>query len=98
MPCSFFKGCYKRNNDYNIHAFSGTSRLSFKIRLKFKNILKLICKVMLMQDQPDCNFFFYFKTWKDPRLAWNTSHYGGVKSIRLKESSIWRPDIEVANQ
>lgn len=42
--------------------------------------------------------FMLFQTWKDPRLAWNTSHYGGVKSIRLKESSIWRPDIEVANQ
>lgn len=34
-----FKGCYKRNNDYNIHAYSGTSRLSFKIRLNFKNML-----------------------------------------------------------
>lgn len=42
--------------------------------------------------------FMLTQTWKDPRLAWNTSHYGGVKSIRLKESSIWRPDIEVANQ
>lgn len=38
MPSSFFKGCYKRNNDNNIHAYSGTSRLSFKIRLKFKNM------------------------------------------------------------
>lgn len=66
--------------------------------LKICSLLKLICKVMLTQDQPDWIFFFCFKTWKDPRLAWNTSHYGGVKSIRLKDSSIWRPDIEVTNQ
>lgn len=42
--------------------------------------------------------FMLVQTWKDPRLAWNTSQYGGIKSIRMRERSIWRPDIEVANQ
>lgn len=27
--------------------------------LKICCLLKLICKVMLMQDQPDCNFFLF---------------------------------------
>lgn len=42
--------------------------------------------------------FMLVQTWKDPRLAWNTSLYGGVKSIRLRERNIWLPDIQVANQ
>ncbi|XP_046344475.2 neuronal acetylcholine receptor subunit alpha-2-like [Haliotis rufescens] len=31
--------------------------------------------------------------WKDPRLAWNASEYGGMGTIRLPVDKLWIPDI-----
>lgn len=35
------------------------------------------------------------KWWKDPRLRWNTSDYGGVNQIILPFKDVWTPDITV---
>ncbi|XP_022105188.1 neuronal acetylcholine receptor subunit alpha-7-like [Acanthaster planci] len=35
--------------------------------------------------------------WTDPTLAWNQSHYGGVKNIRLPPSHLWTPDVLLYN-
>nr|XP_022333676.1 neuronal acetylcholine receptor subunit alpha-7-like [Crassostrea virginica] len=33
--------------------------------------------------------------WKDPRLRWNTSDYGGVNQIILPFQDLWTPDISL---
>jgi nicotinic acetylcholine receptor len=35
--------------------------------------------------------------WKDYKLHWNETEYGGVKSIRLPSKMIWTPDILMYN-
>lgn len=37
------------------------------------------------------------QTWRDPRLQWNTSEYGGVRQIRLPRKQLWTPDIVLYN-
>ncbi|XP_061171933.1 neuronal acetylcholine receptor subunit alpha-10-like [Saccostrea echinata] len=41
--------------------------------------------------------FMFQQIWKDPRLTWNTTEYGGIKSIRFPYNSVWHPDIEIEN-
>jgi len=36
--------------------------------------------------------------WKDYNLAWNKSEYGGISSVRIPPSNIWRPDIFMYNR
>ncbi len=36
--------------------------------------------------------------WKDYKLDWNETEYGGVKSIRLPSKMIWTPDILMYNR
>merc|ERR1711915_110164 len=35
--------------------------------------------------------------WKDYRLQWHESEYGGVNVIRLNSKKVWLPDIELYN-
>ena len=39
-----------------------------------------------------------WKEWKDYKLDWNETEYGGVKSIRLPSKMIWTPDILMYNR
>ena len=43
-------------------------------------------------------FILRTKLWKDYKLVWNASEYGGVQSIRLPSSMIWTPDILMYNR
>ena len=36
--------------------------------------------------------------WKDYKLGWDESEYGGVHSIRLPSSRVWNPDILMYNR
>ena len=36
--------------------------------------------------------------WNDYNLAWNASDYGGVQSIRVPSTMIWKPDILMYNR
>ncbi|XP_046366430.2 neuronal acetylcholine receptor subunit beta-4-like [Haliotis rufescens] len=33
--------------------------------------------------------------WRDYRLSWNTSHYGGVSALSVPASQIWKPDFSM---
>ncbi|KAL9985122.1 hypothetical protein ACROYT_G007489 [Oculina patagonica] len=35
--------------------------------------------------------------WINPRMAWNPSEYGGIKSINLNPELLWTPDIVLYN-
>ncbi|XP_057303519.1 neuronal acetylcholine receptor subunit alpha-10-like [Hydractinia symbiolongicarpus] len=37
------------------------------------------------------------QVWHNPYLKWNTSDYGGVKTVNLKPENIWLPDITLYN-
>ncbi|XP_025079671.1 neuronal acetylcholine receptor subunit alpha-10-like [Pomacea canaliculata] len=37
------------------------------------------------------------QTWKDPRLRWNVSDFGGVQQITLPKEKVWTPDIVLYN-
>ena len=36
--------------------------------------------------------------WKDYSLGWNESEYGGITSVRIPPSNIWKPDIFMYNR
>ena len=36
--------------------------------------------------------------WTDYNLAWNESEYGGIPSVRIPPSHIWKPDIFMYNR
>ncbi|KAK7482712.1 hypothetical protein BaRGS_00026010 [Batillaria attramentaria] len=40
---------------------------------------------------------FIVQTWRDPRLRWNASEYGGLQQIRLPRHKLWTPDIVLYN-
>ena len=35
--------------------------------------------------------------WKDPRLKWNSTEFGGIKELFKSQSDIWRPKIRFMN-
>jgi len=36
--------------------------------------------------------------WRDYKLTWNTSEYGGVSSVSVPASRIWTPDVVLYNR
>ncbi|XP_059160694.1 neuronal acetylcholine receptor subunit alpha-7-like [Physella acuta] len=40
---------------------------------------------------------FIVQMWNDPRLKWNSSEFGGVRSVRLPASKLWTPDLVLYN-
>jgi hypothetical protein len=41
---------------------------------------------------------FLSQNWMDYQLNWNTTEYGGVKSIRIHPKFIWTPDLLMYNR
>ena len=39
-----------------------------------------------------------FQTWRDYKLSWNASEFGGIDVVRLLPSSIWKPDVVLYNR
>jgi len=35
--------------------------------------------------------------WKDSRLSWDPSEYGGVDILRISPYSLWKPDLRLYN-
>lgn len=35
--------------------------------------------------------------WENPMLGWNSSHYGGIKSVNVDPSKVWIPDVILYN-
>ncbi|KAL8595896.1 hypothetical protein ACOMHN_018208 [Nucella lapillus] len=40
---------------------------------------------------------FIVQTWRDPRLRWNASEFGGLEQVRLARERLWTPDIVLYN-
>jgi nicotinic acetylcholine receptor len=36
--------------------------------------------------------------WKDEKLKWNSSNYGGLTTLNLADHEIWQPDIFLYNR
>ncbi|CAH1406798.1 unnamed protein product [Nezara viridula] len=36
--------------------------------------------------------------WRDDKLQWNASDYGGLKHLHLADHEIWQPDIALYNR
>ena len=41
---------------------------------------------------------FNFKLWKDPRLSWNHSDYGGTSNISLSANEVWILNMGLRNR
>uniref|UniRef100_T1KI33 Neurotransmitter-gated ion-channel ligand-binding domain-containing protein n=1 Tax=Tetranychus urticae TaxID=32264 RepID=T1KI33_TETUR len=37
-------------------------------------------------------------SWTDVNLTWNSSDYGGLTSLRIPSSRIWKPDLLLYNR
>jgi len=40
---------------------------------------------------------FIVQVWKDPRLSWDPSKFGGVNTVRLPANKLWIPDLVLYN-
>jgi len=38
------------------------------------------------------------QVWNNPFLVWNESDFGGIKSINVKPSVVWTPDVYLYNK
>lgn len=38
------------------------------------------------------------QTWTDYKLVWDPKEYGGIKSLKLPSSTLWKPDILLFNR
>jgi len=45
-----------------------------------------------------CVCALYGKTWRDYRLTWNASQFGGLSHVYLSTSDIWTPDATLYNK
>lgn len=43
-------------------------------------------------------FFKLFQAWKDEKLKWNASDYGGLKQAHLGIHEVWQPDVVLYNR
>ena len=39
------------------------------------------------------NFFLIPQIWFNPLLTWNSSEFGGLKTINVSPKKVWLPDI-----
>ena len=35
----------------------------------------------------------FTQTWRDQRLTWNATAYGGIQDVKLPISELWTPDM-----
>jgi len=40
----------------------------------------------------------FLQKWKDYRLSWNTSEFGGADKLNVPMSKLWLPDITMWNK
>ncbi|NXL13051.1 ACH10 protein, partial [Setophaga kirtlandii] len=66
--------------------------------------LNVTLKVTLAQiidmderNQVLTSYLWVRQTWLDAHLAWDKEEYGGIDSIRIPSSYVWRPDIILYN-
>ena len=63
------------------------------------NLTTAFCFAFLsVWSHGDLCFVHLVQEWKDYKLSWNTTEYGGVQSIRLPSKMIWTPDILMYNR
>jgi len=44
-----------------------------------------------------CSCIVSVQYWKDERLRWDPSEYGGASSLRVTANRIWKPDLRLYN-
>lgn len=44
------------------------------------------------------SYLWVRQTWQDAHLTWDKDEYGGIDSIRIPSSYVWRPDIILYNK
>ncbi|XP_041357597.1 neuronal acetylcholine receptor subunit alpha-10-like [Gigantopelta aegis] len=68
--------------------FRPTDRVNVSVTITFQSIEDLN-----ERENTFTSTLLLVQTWKDPRLKWNLTKYGGVRTIKLAVSSVWTPDI-----
>ena len=61
--------------------------------------LSLIARDLAMDDEWNLKVNAHIQAfWLDYRLSWEPEEYGGIKTINVPASKVWRPDIGIFNQ
>ena len=50
------------------------------------------------RNQVLTSYLWVRQAWLDAHLAWDKDAYGGIDSIRIPSSYVWRPDIVLYNK
>ncbi|XP_026697079.1 neuronal acetylcholine receptor subunit alpha-10-like [Athene cunicularia] len=50
------------------------------------------------RNQVLTTYLWVRQAWLDARLAWDKDTYGGIDSIRIPSSYVWRPDVILYNK
>lgn len=65
------------------------SRTKYRITEK----IEVIKKDKDVKMSSNFNFFLNPQIWFNPLLAWNSSEFGGLKTINVSPKKVWLPDI-----
>ena len=71
------------------------------IQLHSPSCISIITMVILFQNlknQIMTTNLWVEQFWRDYKLEWDPSEYGGVKSLHVPADHIWRPDIVLYNK
>lgn len=60
---------------------------------KITKKLKRLKKDKDVKMPSNFNFFLIPQIWFNPLLAWNSSEFGGLKTINVSPKKVWLPDI-----
>ncbi|KAM9332553.1 acetylcholine receptor subunit epsilon [Pholidichthys leucotaenia] len=80
---------YKKNIRPVVHP---DDKLEILMKLTLTNLISLNEK----EETLTTNVWIEIQ-WTDYRLAWNTSEYHGITTIRVPSSTVWLPDIVLEN-
>ncbi|XP_046363997.1 neuronal acetylcholine receptor subunit alpha-7-like [Haliotis rufescens] len=80
------------NNPYERPVYNKSETIT----VEFDFNLHTVSQYIESQQQLLCTGWF-FVTWSDQFLTWNSEMYDGVEFIRPPDSYVWKPDIVVSN-
>ncbi|CAJ0932769.1 unnamed protein product, partial [Mesorhabditis belari] len=74
------------------YTMSQTERLNVHFMLYYCKLFNLDAESQIFSAEVELK-----TTWRDPRLVWNPSRFGGVAVIYISPDLLWIPDAQIGN-
>lgn len=81
------------NYDPEIHpVLKKTDTVEVKFGISLHQIIEVDFKNQIVKSS-----VWIRQAWNNPFLTWNSSNFGGIKTINVHQSKLWKPDIFLYN-